>query len=358
MIKMFSVLIMLASLPLHANSQDSSTRLMKASLWVEDVKLPITHGHVLFVDSVFSIFVPQRQLTLEDVHPQVIVQISAGSRSPVQWGAVVDYDMTHSWMLIELKKQEITAPRQKLSEVQIMELLRKSGIVPLKQEAAFLSALKKFEKNNHQRGLAGKKSFLEVLGNQMQVFGDKFTAVLTKSQRRIQWDTNVSSYLPGVDSCKQDFGFSKKIKQNSQIKITKAYHCRANMGFDREIASALAPELQISTGMMSTEEPYLRVPVVTEKLREISAFLQEEEDGSFTKQDNCVEYWVSEKNIFSKSCIKKNDTFVNLYDGYHLIGFYQNQKIVYQAYYVKGFSKKSHRDIVEKVIKETKGNVL
>ena len=130
------------------------------------------------------------------------------------------------------------------------------------------------------------------------------------------------------------------------------------MGFDREIASALAPELQISTGIVSTDEAYLRVPIVTEQMREISVLLQEQDGGHFAKAEQCVEYWVAEKNIFSKSCIKKNDTFVNLYDGFHLVGYYQNQKVVYQAYFAKGFSKKSHRDIVEKVIKETKGNVL
>lgn len=345
-------------MPTWADAPNSSSRLLKASLWVEDIKLPITQGHVLFVDSVFSIFVPQRQLTLEDVHPQVVVQISSGPKVPVQWGRVVDYDIKNSWMLIELKKQEIAAPRQKLTESQIMDLVSKSGIVHQKYESAFLSALKKFEKNNHQRGLVGKKDFLAVLGSQMKDFGDRFVVALTKSQRRMQWGGNVSSYLPAVDSCKQNSSFLKKVKKNSQLNISKAYSCRANMGMEREIASALAPELQISTGIMSTDEPYLRVPIVSEKMHEISDLLQTEEGGDFAKQDNCVEYWISDKNIFSKSCIKKNETFSDLFDGFHVIGFYQNQKVIYQAYYVKGFTQKSHRDIVEKVIKETKGNVL
>ena len=337
----------------------SSSRVVKASLWVEDLKIPVTHGHVIIMDSIFSLFIPLRNLTLDDIHSQAVVQMPGYGAGTTYLGHIVDYDITHSWMLVELRKQEIVAPKQKLSESQVIDLVKKAGLIAPRQEQAFTATLKKFEKNTHSRGLAGRRLFQEVVEEQMQNFGDKFSNTLLRSQRRMNWSQNISSYLPAVDSCRMDTQVMKSVKNKSHLRITKAFNCKATMGLERELASAaLAPEFNVATGIMNTSEPYLRVNTVSSQMREISDLLDSRELNHSSQPEKCIEYWISERNIFSKSCIRKNDLFSKLYDGYHLIGFYQNQKIVYQAYHLKAFSKQSHQNIIDKIIKETKGSVL
>jgi hypothetical protein len=360
----FFNLTIAVSLLIHQNSMAAKntkvneSRIMNGTLWVEQIKIPMTQGAVVYIDSVFALFIPKRKLSRADAHENIVLQIQDTNKQLSHLAKVVEFDAQNSWMLAEIKKQDIQAPKQKLSAEQVVEIVLRNQLIKDKEKQDLLSTLQRFEKDNYKRALAEQKSFSELMEVQIKNFADKLTEMLLKSTRKVQWSENAALLLPGVDSCVQDYEFKRKMKKFTSSTVKYSYHCSMSKKTERDVATDIKPDLQIFAGVISTEEPYLRVPSVTNRLNEASQFLNPVVSEILNGSSTCQMYWISERNIFAKSCVEKSDSFKNLYTGVHYFGYYQGQKIIYQALFLKDFAEQNHKDIVQKFLKETKGNVL
>jgi hypothetical protein len=103
-------------------------RIYTASLWIDNLKMPITSGKAVWVDSMFVIFKANKELSLNDVHSNVILQIN-DSKATGTRAVVVDYDLASGWMLAEVKKQAVSTPRQKLGDQQVVDLLAQNDLI-------------------------------------------------------------------------------------------------------------------------------------------------------------------------------------------------------------------------------------
>lgn len=333
-------------------------RMFSATLWMDQIKAPITQGQVLYIDSIFAIFLPRKIMTVLDVHSQVTLQINDKSSPQGSKGTIVDYDMSTGLMLVEIKKQEIVAPKQKMSETQIVETAIRSGFVSDREKSLFISAIRKFEQNNHLRGLAGEKSFPEMLEIQMKAYADKVTQSVVKSPRKVSWSEKAQMPLPFVDSCEKDNLLAKKIRFNTTLKVSQALKCTVYTPKDRNMASELKPDYEVYTGVLSTEDPYLRVQNVVSQLSELKGQLNDSVYEAIADSKKCISHWISDRQIYAESCIERNETFKGLYNGAHIFAFYQNKQIVYNVILLKRFSDQNQKEIVEKFLAETKGSVL
>jgi hypothetical protein len=331
-------------------------RIYTASLWIDNLKMPITSGKAVWMDSIFVLFKANKEISLNDVHSNVILQIN-DSKATGTRAVVVDYDLSSGWMLAEVKKQA-TSPRQKLGNQQIADLLVQNDLIAPQEKKLILSALIKFEQNRHSRGVAGNKDFYEMLGLQIKDYAQKMTNALVKSQRKIFWKDNISMPLPLVDSCSVDSRLLMRAKNNAQLRLEQAFECRVQGALPvREISSTLKPEYTVLTGVLKTDEPFLKIPAVAAQLSLLSTQMDEETVSGMVL-GRCISHWISEKQVYMKSCVQKNGTFNDLYNGYHLIGFYHNQKIIYKFLKAKGFTKDNQTEIVEKMLNSTRGSVL
>ena len=261
-------------------------------------------------------------------------------------------------MWVQIKKQEIVAPKQKMSDQQIVDLALQYQIISEKEKSMLINLVKKFEQNNHLRGLAGSKSFPEMLEIQMKNYGDKLTQTLLKSQRKMSWSENTTMPLPLVDTCEGDNEFSKKIKKNTNLNLEFAFKCHLLIAKQRDVANHLKPEYLVHTGMLQTEDAYLKTQNAAGQLELLGSQLNDEALILLQDPNKCISHWISDRQMYVKSCIKRNDVFKGLYNGLHLFGFYHNKKIIYKAIELNGFSDQNQKEIVQKFLKEMKGNVL
>ncbi len=326
-------------------------------MWIDNLKMPITSGKAIWIDSIFVIFKANKEIGINDVYSNVILQIH-DSKSVGTRAVIVDYDISSGWLLAEVKKQEISGPRQKLSVQQVVELAVQSELIDFKERKLTFAALEKFDQNRHTRGVAGEKNFYEMLGIQIKEYAQKMTNAFLKSQRKIFWKNNISMPLPLVDSCEVDAELLIKAKHNSQLKIEQAFKCGLNgPRGSREVSSNLQPEYTVLTGVLQTDDAFLKVPSVTAKLSLLAAQMDADIVSGMTL-GRCIAHWIAEKQLYMKSCVTKNGTFSDIYNGYHLMGFYHNQKIIYKFLKTKGFTKDNQTQIVEKMLNATRGSVL
>lgn len=332
-------------------------RVYNASLWIDSIKMPITSGKAIWIDSLFVIFKANKELSMNDVHSNVVLQLH-DSKSLGTRAVVVDYDLQTGWFLAEIKRQSVSTPRQKLGEQQIVDIAYQNSLIDFKEKKATMSALQKFEQGRHNRGLAGEKNFYEMLGVQIKEYSSKMTNALVKSQRKIFWKDNISMPLPLVDSCEVDSNLLIKLKNHAQLKLEQAFKCRVqSMSSSRDVASALKPEYEVMTGVLKTNEAFLKVPSVSAQLSLLSNQFDEDVTAGMAL-GRCTSRWIGEKQLYIKSCVTKNGTFSDIYNGFHLLGFYHNQKIIYKLMKTHGFSKDNQIDIVEKMLNTTRGSVL
>lgn len=333
-------------------------RAFNATLWIDQIKAPITTGQVLFVDSIFAVFKPKKLLNMNDVHTNVILQIHEQNSSQGSRAAIVDYDLISGWMLVELKKQEIVAPKQKMSENEIVDMALRLKLIDSKEQGMLFGAIKKFEQNTHQRGLAGEKSFPEMLEIQIKNYGDKMTQSLLKSQRKVTWNEKTSMPLPLVETCELDLPFQQALKEKTTIKSDYHLKCYSLPSDERDIASQIRPSYEAYTGVIETDEPYLKVQNVSGQVNFLheQLLLTHAELAHFPQK--CMSNWISDKNIFIKSCVERNSQFKGLYNSVHTFGFYHDKKIIYKTISLKAFSDSNQKEIVKKLLNEMKGNVL
>ncbi len=332
-------------------------RIYTASLWIDNLKMPITSGKAVWIDSMFVIFKASKELSLNDVHSNVILQIN-DSKATGTRAVVVDYDLSSGWMLAEVKKQAVSAPRQKLGDQQVVDLLTQNDLIDHRDRKLILSALVKFDQNRHSRGIAGDKDFYEMLGLQIKDYAQKMTNAMVKSQRKIFWKNNISMPLPLVDSCSVDSDLLIRTKNHAQLRLEQAFACHVQGSLSsREISSTLRPEYTVLTGVLKTDEPFLKIPSVATQLALLGTQM-DADTVSGMALGRCISHWIGEKQLYMKSCVTKNGTFNDLYNGYHLIGFYHNQKIIYKFLKAKGFTKDNQTEIVEKMLNATRGSVL
>jgi hypothetical protein len=332
-------------------------RIYTASLWIDNLKMPITSGKAVWIDSIFVLFKANKEISLNDVHSNVILQIN-DSKATGTRAVIVDYDLSSGWMLGEIKKQAISTPRQKLGNQQIADLLVQNDLIDHQEKKLIFSALLKFDQNRHSRGIAGEKDFYEMLGLQIKDYAQKMTNALVKSQRKIFWKNNISMPLPLVDSCSVDSRLLIRTKNHAQLKLEQAFECHVQGALPaREVSSTLRPEYTVLTGVLKTDEPFLKVPSVAAQLSLLSTQMDEDTVGGMAL-GRCMSHWIAEKQLYMKSCVTKNGTFNDLYNGYHLMGFYHNQKIVYKFLKTKGFTKDNQTQIIEKMLNSTRGSVL
>lgn len=353
-----SILILFQGLQLWAKEKKTiDYRIYTASLWIDNLKIPITSGKAVWIDSMFVIFKASKELSLNDVHSNVILQINDSKVTGTR-AVVVDYDLLSGWMLAEVKKQAVSAPRQKLGDQQVVNLLVQNDLIDHRDKRVILSALVKFDQNRHSRGIAGDKDFYEMLGLQIKDYAQKMTNAMVKSQRKIFWKNNISMPLPLVDSCSVDSDLLVRTKNHTQLKLEQAFECHVQGSLpSREISSTLRPEYTVLTGVLKTDEPFLKIPAVTSQLSLLGSQM-DADTVSGMALGRCISHWIAEKQLYMKSCVTKNGTFNDLYNGYHLIGFYHNQKIIYKFLKVKGFTKDNQTEIVEKMLNSTRGSVL
>lgn len=342
---------------LAKDKRTTDYRIYTASLWIDNLKMPITSGKAVWIDSMFVLFKASKELSLNDVHSNVILQIN-DSKATGTRALIVDYDLSSGWMLAEIKKQAVSAPRQKLGDQQVVDLLVQNDLIDHRDKKLLLSALARFDQNRHSRGIAGDKDFYEMLGLQIKEYAQKMTNAMVRSQRKIFWKNNISMPLPLVDSCSVDSDLLIRTKNHGQLRLEQAFECRVQGSLSsREISSTLRPEYTVLTGVLKTDEPFLKVPAVTAQLALLGTQM-DADTVSGMALGRCISHWIAEKQLYMKSCVTKNGTFNDLYNGYHLIGFYHNQKIIYNFLKTKGFTKDNQTEIVEKMLNSTRGSVL
>jgi hypothetical protein len=332
-------------------------RIYTASLWIDNLKMPITSGRAVWIDSMFVLFKANKQLSLNDVHSNVILQINDAKGTGTR-AFVVDYDLSSGWMLAEVKKKVVSVTRQKLGDQQIINLLVQNDLIDQRDKKLFLSVLARFDQNRHTRGIAGDKDFYEILGLQIKEYAQKMTNTMVKSQRKIFWRNNISMPLPLVDSCSVDPDLLIRTKNHALLKLEQAYTCHVQGSLpSREVSSTLKPEYTVLTGVLNTDEPFLKIPSVVAQLSLLGTQM-DADTVSGMALGRCISHWIAEKQLYIKSCITRNGTFNDLYDGYHMIGFYHNQKIIYKFLKTKSFTKDNQMEIVEKMLNSTRGSVL
>ncbi|MBY0384937.1 hypothetical protein K2X05_07245 [bacterium] len=341
-----------------ANKEKNSLekRIHAATLCVDPMKMPIAQGQVILVDSLFAIYKSNKSIGINDVHSSVILQIHDSGVG--QRAEIVDYDIPSGVMWVQTKKQEIVAPKQKMSEYQVADLAVTYQMISEKEKPQFINLVKRFEQNNHLRGLAGSKSFPEMLEVQMKNYGDKLTQTLLKSQRKMSWTETTPMPLPLVDSCEVDSDFFKKIKKNTNLNIELAFKCEVLSSQERNVAANLKPEYLVHTGMLQTEDAYLKTQNTAGQLELLGSQFDENIQSLLQDPNKCISHWISDRQIYVKSCVKRNEVFKGLYNGIHLFGFYHNKKVIYKAIEMNGFSDINQKEIVQKFLKEMKGNVL
>lgn len=340
----------------YIEKRSPEKRVHPATLWIDPYKIPIAQGQVILVDSIFAIYKANRAISINDVHSSVILQIhdtAAGQRAEI-----VDYDIPTGIMWVQIKKQEIVAPKQKMSDYEVANLAIQHQMISEKERQQLIQLLNTFEQNNHLRGLAGSKSFPEMLELQMKNYGDKLTQTLLKSQRKMAWNENTTMPLPLVDACEMDSSFVKKIKKNTNLNIELAFKCTVLNAKVREVASNLKPDYNVYTGMLQTEDAYLKTQNTAGQLELLGTQFNDEILALIEDQSKCISHWISDRQIYVKSCIKRNEVFKGLYNGFHIFGFYHNKKILYKAIELNGFSDLNQKEIVQKFLKDMKGNVL
>ncbi len=340
------------------DQKSADLRAFNATLWIDQIKAPISTGQVLFIDSIFAVFKPKKSLNMNDVHTNVLLQIHEQHSAQGSRATIVDYDLLSGWMLVELKKQEIVAPKQKMADHEIVALALRLKLIESTEQGLLFAAIKKFEQNTHQRGLAGEKSFPEMLEIQMKNYGDKLTQTLLKSQRKVSWNPKTNMPLPFVDTCERDLALQKDLREKTSIKGNYYLKCYSLLPEERTPASHIRPSYEVFTGVVETDEPYLKIQKAAGEIDFIHEHILAVHPDLIQNPPNCMTNWISDRNVFVKSCVERNELFKGLYNGVHTFGFYHDKKIIYKTISLQAFSDSNQKEIVKKFLSEMKGNVL
>lgn len=356
----FFFLILFSSLTWSGVAKKAKERkepkVFQASLWMEQLKAPVSTGYLIYVDSVFAVFKAKRALMLSDIHQNVVLQINDGTT--LSKAFVVDYDIPTGWFLVRIKKSEIVAPKIGKSSSQLADIAIHYKISPLTEKKSLIEAFEKFSQSLYQRSVAEEKGFAEVLEVEMKRFGDKLTQNISSSQRKINLSERDQIPLPLVDNCTNDSQLRNKTKNEQALKLEKSIKCEFKSYDERGMASDLRPDVRVYMGLADYDEPYLKTKQFNGQMELLSTYFDEQVTALLVDNSQCINHWISERQIYVKSCIERNSYFKGLYNAVHVFGFYHNKKMIYNVVALNGFTDSNQKEIVAKFLNEMRGNVL